>query len=76
MVEQRSQSRMGAWTAGEKLFAIAALVCAVMTVYAASAGGRFALFAAGTFAFSISWWSARRARIKGDLPGIRHSGGA
>jgi hypothetical protein len=64
MAEQ--QSHPNGWTRSEKGFVVAALLSAVLAVYFATRGWRFGGFAVGTLAFSISWWSARRARIKGD----------
>ena len=66
MPQHIRQTGMGAWTASEKLFAGAALVCTGFGAYLAAIGGRFAPFVVGAFALGISWWAARRARIKDD----------
>jgi hypothetical protein len=65
MTDQASQN-MSTWTVREKAFGAAALICAAFALYFATVGGRWGAFGAGTFAFSISWWAARRARVKGE----------
>jgi hypothetical protein len=67
MAEQGSTNQVSTWTVREKAFGAAALLSAALATYFATRGWRMGAFAVATLAFSISWWSARRARIKGDL---------
>jgi hypothetical protein len=67
MAEQGTTNHVSTWTVREKAFGVATVVSAALATYFAMRGWRIGGFAVATVAFSISWWSARRARIKGDL---------